>query len=415
MTGGVRAVEDHAPLPTVSGEPPTLGPDRPFGARVFKTSIDPYLGKISVMRVLAGRVSSGDTVLDVNRDEEVRLSHLYVPAGKDLREVPELTAGMIGAVTKVDAVATGDTLATRKHPFELPPIRLPSPVMALALTPKSHLDEDKMSDALHKLLEAESTLELERNPETNETVLWGMGHVHLEVAIHMLAERYGVEVETRAPAIAYRETITGRADARYRHKKQSGGSGQFGEVALRVEPLDRGEGFEFVWEVTGGAIPTQFQASCEKGVSQALDSGVLAGYPVVDVRVAVYDGKSHPVDSKDIAFQIAASMAFKEAMRLARPGLLEPVALVKVRVPDRFTGDVISDLNTRRGRILGMDTEGSVSVVSAHVPVAEIQTYSAELRSLTGGRGAFSRRLDHYAEVPAHIAERILRGPAERA
>lgn len=413
MTDGVRGVEDHAPLPTVSGEPPVLGPGRPFGARVFKTSIDPYLGKISMMRVLAGRVKAGDTVLDVNRDQEVRLTHLYVPAGKDLREVAELTAGMIGAVTKLDAISTGDTLATRKHPFELPPIRLPSPVMALALTPKSHLDEDKMSDALHKLLDADSTLAVERNPDTRETVLWGMGHVHLETAIHLLAERYGVEVETRLPSIAYQETIEGRGDARHRHKKQSGGAGQFGEVALRVEPLARGEGFDFAWEVTGGAIPTQFQASCEKGVSQALSSGVLAGYPVTDVRVVVHDGKSHPVDSKDIAFQVGASMAFKEAMRQARPALLEPVALVKVRVPDRFTGDVISDLNTRRGRILGMDTEGSVSVVSAHVPVAEIQTYSAELRSLTGGRGAFSRRLDHHAPLPAHLAERVLQGRAE--
>jgi elongation factor G len=295
------------------------------------------------------------------------------------------------------------------------PIRLPSPVMALALTPKSRTDEDKMSDALHKLLEADSTLALERNPDTHETVLWGMGHVHLEIAIQALQERYGVEIETRTPAISYRETIEGRGDARYRHKKQSGGAGQFAEVALRVEPLARGEGFDFVWDVSGGSIPTQFQTSCEKGVRQAMDHGVLGGFPVVDVRVAVYDGKDHPVDSKDIAFQVAASMAFKEALRLARPALLEPVALVKVRVPDRFTGDVISDLNTRRGRILGMDSEGSVSVVSAHVPVAEIQMYSPELRSLTGGRGAFSRKLDHYAPVPAHLAQRILTGPAERA
>ena len=415
MADGVRRVSDHAPLPVASGEPPRLGPDQPFGARVFKTSIDPYLGKVSILRVLAGSVKAGDTILDVNRDEDVRVAHLYVPNGKDLREVPELTAGMIGAFTKAEAVATGDTLTTRKNPFQLQPIRVPSPVMALALTPKSRGDEDKMSDALHKLLDADSTLEVERNPDTHETVLWGMGHVHLEVAIQALQERYGVEVETRPPAIAYRETIEGRGDARYRHKKQTGGAGQFAEVALRVEPLPRGAGFEFAWEVGGGAIPTQFQASCEKGVVQALQSGVLGGFPVTDVRVSVYDGKDHPVDSKDIAFQVAASMAFKEAARQARPALLEPVALVKVRVPDRFTGDVISDLNTRRGRILGMDSEGSVSVVSAHVPVAEIQMYSPELRSLTGGRGAFSRKLDHYAPVPQHLADRIVRAPAERA
>ena len=410
MVDGVREVVDHAPLPVASGDPPKLGPDHPFGARVFKTSIDPYLGKVSVLRVLAGSVNAGDTIYDVNKDEDVRLAHLYVPAGKELREVPELSAGMIGAFTKMETVSTGDTLATRQHPFRLLPIRLPSPVMAQALTPKSRLDEDKMSDAIHKLLDADSTLALERNPDTHETVLWGMGHVHLEVAIQALQERYGVEVETRPPSIAYRETIEGRGDARYRHKKQTGGAGQFAEVALRVEPQPRGAGFEFAWEVTGGAIPSQFEASCEKGVRQALEAGVLGGFPVMDVRVSVYDGKHHPVDSKDIAFQVAASMAFKDAARQARPALLEPVALVKVRVPDRFTGDVISDLNTRRGRILGMDTEGSVSVVSAHVPVAEIQIYSPELRSLTGGRGAFSRKLDHYAPVPGHLAERILEG-----
>jgi elongation factor G len=235
-----------------------------------------------------------------------------------------------------------------------------------------------------------------------------MGHVHLEVAVATLKERFGVSVDTHAPKVAYRETIRGTGEARYRHKKQTGGAGQFAEVALRVEPAETGDGLVFEWKVVGGAIPSQFQSSCEKGVRQAMENGVLGGFVTDDVHVTVFDGKDHPVDSKDVAFQTAAAQAFKEAVAQADPVLMEPIALVKVRVPDRFTGDVIGDLNGRRGRILGMDNEGSVSTVSAHVPVAELATYSPELRSLTGGRGAFSRRLDHYAPVPQHLVNRVL-------
>lgn len=405
---GVRRVEDHAALTTERGDPPKLGDGHPFSARVFKTVIDPYLGKVSMMRVLAGSLKPGETIKVTNRDGEVRAAHLYVPNGKDLIEVKELTAGMIGAVTKADVIHTGDTLVTGNQDFVLSPIRFPSPVMALALHPKARPDEDKLGDALHKLLESDPTLVLERNADTSQTVLWGMGHVHLEIAVNALRERYGVSVDTTVPMVAYRETITGKADERYRHKKQSGGSGQFAEVALRVEPLPRGGGFEFEWGVVGGTIPTQFQSSCEKGARGALDAGVLGGFPVQDVKVTVYDGKDHPVDSKDVAFQVAAAHAFKDAMRNAKPTLLEPIVLVKVRVPDRFTGDVISDLNTRRGRILGMESEGSVSVVSAHVPMVEIQSYSADLRSLTGGRGAFSLKFDRYESAPQNIVDKVL-------
>lgn len=408
MVTGVRHVEDHAELVTEKGEPPKLGVDFPFAARVFKTVVDPYLGKVSLMRVLSGRLKAGEPLRNASRQVDQRTAHLFVPRGKDLEEVKELEAGMIGALTKAEDVHTGDTLTAPGNEFVLAPIRFPSPVMAMALFPKARSDEDKLGDALAKLLEADPTLVLERNPDTHETVLWGMGHVHLEIGIAALKERFGVEVETRLPSIAYRETIQGAGDARYRHKKQTGGAGQFAEVALKVEPLPRGGGFEFAWAVVGGAIPTQFQTSCEKGVRSALDVGVLGGFPVQDVKVSVYDGKDHPVDSKDIAFQVAAAHAFKDAMQQAKPTLLEPIALIKVRVPDRFTGDVISDLNTRRGRILGMDSEGSVSVVSAHVPMAEIQSYSADLRSMTGGRGAFSLKLDRYDGVPQQVAERVL-------
>jgi len=408
LIDGVRLMEDHAPLTTVRGEPPVLGDAGPFSARVFKTVIDPYVGKVSYLRALAGKLKAGESVRNPAGGDDIKLAHLFVPKGKDLVEVKELEAGMIGAITKAEGVKTGDTLVAPGQDFVLSPIAVPSPVMALALFPKSRPDEDKLGESLAKLLEADPALQLERNADTHETVLWGMGHVHLEIAVNALKERYGVEVETRTPSVSYRETIQGTGDARYRHKKQTGGAGQFAEVALRVEPLPRGAGFEFDWAVVGGTIPSQFQTSCEKGIRSALDAGVLGGFPVQDVKAIVYDGKDHPVDSKDVAFQVAAAHAFKEAMQQARPVLLEPVMLVKVRVPDRFTGDVISDLNTRRGRILGMDSEGSVSVVSAHVPMSEIQSYSADLRSMTGGRGAYSLKFDRSDDVPQHVAERVL-------
>jgi elongation factor G len=407
LNGGVRHVESHRPLRVDSGEMPPLGPEGPFTARVFKTVIDPYMGKVSMMRVLSGVLRAGDPVRDTTQGADVRTQHLYVPKGKDLEEVKELPAGSIGAITKAEAVRTGDTLAAPGVDVVLSPIRLPSPVMALALFPKERSDDDKLSDALAKLLDADPTLELVRDADTHETVLWGMGHVHLEVAVSMLADRYGVNVDTRPPKISYRETIAGDGDTRYRHKKQTGGSGQFAEVAMRVAPLPRGSGIEFSWAVVGGTIPTTFQSSCEKGVRAASHQGPM-GFPLIDVKAEVYDGKDHPVDSKDIAFQIAAAEAFKEACAKARPQLLEPVALVKVRVPDRFTGDVISDLNSRRGRILGMDSEGTVSVISAHAPMAELQSYSADLRSMTGGRGAFSLKFERYDAVPQNLVDRIL-------
>jgi elongation factor G len=415
MTHGVRFVEDHERLPTVYGDAPKLGSDGPFSARIFKTMVDPYMGKVSLMRVLSGSIKTGDVLQDSSShgdtntsNPEICAAHLYVPHGKDLKEVQELKAGMIGAVTKADAFQTGDTLCSREQVFELVPIPFPEPVTALALFPKTRSDDDKLMSSLQKLLDEDPTLRLERNSETHETVLWGMGHIHLEVALQKLKDRYHVEVDTAVPQITYRETIKGKSEARYRHKKQSGGAGQFAEVALRVEPLPRGSGFEFSNAVVGGTIPTQFIPSCEKGIRGALDKGILGGFQTVDVRATVYDGKDHPVDSKDIAFQTAAAHAFTEAMQGAQPCLLEPVALVKVYVPDRFTGDIISDMNSRRGRILGMDTEGTVSVISAHVPMSELQNYSADLRSRTGGRGTFSLKVEHYAEVPQHLVERIL-------
>ena len=407
LAQGVRGVEHHKPLRVDAGSMPELGREGPFVARVIKTVIDPYLGKVSVMRVLSGVLKAGEPLRDNTRELEVRTAHLYMPKGGQLEEVSVLEAGMIGAVTKADGVRTGDTLASPDCDVILSAIRVPSPVMALALTPRTRADDDRLSEGLAKLLDADPTLQLIRDPETNETVLWGMGHVHLEVAVTELADRYGVQVDTRLPRISYRETIVGKGDARYRHRKQTGGAGQFAEVALRVAPLERGSGIEIEWAVVGGTIPTQFQSSCEKGVRAASHKGPL-GFPLVDVCATVYDGKDHPVDSKDIAFQAAAAEAFKEACASAKPQLLEPLALLKVRVPDRFTGDVISDFNGRRGRVLGMETEGSVSVISAHVPMSEIRNYSADLRSRTGGRGAYSLKLDRYEPVPGQLVERVL-------
>lgn len=408
MVEGVRFNSDHLPLATTAGDPPIFSEDAPFCARVFRTSIDPYLGKESMIRVLAGTLRPGDTIFDSNQDAELKISHVYVPNGKTLEEVSELSAGMVGVLTKLEPPRTGDTLCDPDKPLTLAPMELPPTVMALALHPESRSDEDKLADALHKLLDEDPTLQLERNAETHETVLWGMGHVHLDIAIEKLRDHYNVNVTSTTPKISYRETVAGTAEARYRHKKQSGGAGQFGEVALRVEPLPRGSGFVFDNKVVGGSIPGQFISSCEKGVQGVLGEGIKAGYPVVDVKVTVFDGKHHPVDSKDIAFQIAAAQAFKEACQNAKPALLEPMMLVKVRAPERFTGDIISDITSRRGRILGMDNAGSVSVISAHVPMAEVQRYSPDLLSMTGGRGTFSLKFDHYTAAPEHVASQVL-------
>ncbi|MEZ4606132.1 MAG: elongation factor G [Deinococcales bacterium] len=408
MMEGVRDNEHHAPLETIEGEPPILKAEEPFSARVFKTVIDPYLGKVSMIRVLSGKLKTGDSFMGSNKGVTLTAAHLYTLNGKDYKEVSLLEAGMVGAINKLNEIQTGDTLCHKDKVFTLIPMRLPSPVMAVALYPKSRSDEDKMSDALHKLLEESPTMRLEHNPETHETLLWGMGSVQLNLSLEHLKERFGVDLETQTPKISYRETISKAAEARYRHKKQSGGAGQFAEVALRLEPQARGEGFSFVNAVVGGTIPGQFISSCQKGAEDAMREGSLLAAPVVDVKVTVFDGKDHPVDSKDIAFQTATLHAFREAFSAADPIILEPLALIRVRVPESYTGDILSDITSRRGRILGMDNEGSVSTISAHVPMAELQSYSPDLQSITGGRGVFSLKFDHYASMPNNLAERII-------
>ncbi|MGC9469601.1 MAG: elongation factor G, partial [Anaerolineae bacterium] len=328
------------------GEPFEVSDASPMALLVFKTTADPYVGKISYFKVCGGRLSAGDTVYNPRNEESIRLSQIFVMQGKEQIQVETLHAGDIGAVTKVEEAQTGDTLSTKARPVKLRPPIFPEPLYSVAISPVTKADTAKMGSTLTRICEEDPTLKWHQEPTTNETILSGMGDAHVETAVRRMKARFNVNLEAKTPRVPYKETVTAVASSQYRHKKQTGGAGQFAEVHMRVEPMPRDEGFEYVWEVYGGHISTSFQPSIEKGVKQVLQQGILAGYPIVDVRVAVYDGKEHPVDSKDIAFQIAGREAFKEAFRMARPVLLEPIYLYAVTVPDEFAGAVMSDLNT---------------------------------------------------------------------
>ena len=371
---------------------------------MWRSSVDPYVGKLAYIRVWSGTLKPGDTVLNTTHDIEVKPAHLYVMNGKDLQEVPELTAGMIGVITKIQDLHTGDTLADPKHPIKYDELWMPEPAHTVALHPATRQDEDKIGAAMQRLMEEDPTLHFSREPQTGEQLLSGMGDMHTTIAIEKLAA-LGVNVTTSVPQIPYRETIHATAEAQGKHKKQSGGHGQYGDCKIRIE---HAEGYGFKSAVVGGAIPGKYIPSIEKGVQDALERGFLAGFPIQDVHVTVLDGSYHDVDSSDIAFRTAGSLALKNAMEKARPGLMEPVVLLKVRVPAQFAGDIIGDLQTRRARVQGMDPEGTVMVVSAVVPQAELQNYSADLRSLTGDRGAFSVKPQGYQDVPEHIAKKVI-------
>ena len=405
MAEGLRSPQERGALTGVDGQKREPTTDAPVSARVWRTTIDPFVGKIAFVRVWSGVLRPGDLLRNTTHGLDVRPAHLYTVNGKDLVEVTELEAGAIGAITKIADLHTGDTLADPANPIDFGPLELPDPVSSIAVHAVSRSDEDKLSTAIGKLLDEDPTLRYERNAETGETVLSGMGDTHLEIAVEKLA-LLGVKLTTTTPRIPYRETVRGVGEAQGKHKKQSGGHGQYGDCWLRVSPSE--QEFEFASEVVGGVIPGKYIPSIEKGVEEARARGVLAGYPVQNIRVIVYHGSYHDVDSSDIAFKTAAGMAFRAAMEKARPVLLEPVMLLRVRVPSQFTGDVIGDLQTRRARVQGMDPEGTVITISAIVPLAEIQSYSATLRSMTGDRGAFSMKMNGYAEVPAPIAEKII-------
>lgn len=395
---------------TPSGEEVELVPSdtEPVAALVFKTTADPYVGKLTYFRLYSGALDPDTRLWNSRANAEERLSTLYVMRGKEQILIPRLHAGDIGAVAKLSETVTGDTLCDRSRPVKIPGPVFPHPLFAVAVRPKSKADQAKMAPTLTRICEEDPTLHWRQEPGTRETILEGMGEAHVEIAVRRMENRFGVAVETSIPKVPYRETITRVHSDYYRHKKQTGGAGQFAEVHMRLEPLPRGAGFEYGWEVFGGAISSSFQPSIEKGIRQVLESGVLAGYPVVDVRAVVYDGKEHPVDSKDIAFQIAGREAFKKVMLGAGPVLLEPIYKFTITIPEEFTGDVMGHLNTKRARVLGMEQSGGKSTITALAPLAEMQRYATELRSMTQGRGIFWMEFDHYEEVPPHLAQAII-------
>jgi elongation factor G len=378
-----------------------------FSAKIFKIFNDPF-GRVVYLKVYSGTLASASTIYDVNTGKTERISNLLHLAGKEQKGIEKAIPGDIVAIAKVDNVQTGHTLAAEKSPilYDHPPY--PVPMVSLAVQPKSRGDEQKIFISLTKLMEEDPTFQLKRDEETHELVISGMSNLHLEIMLARLKNRFKVECFHALPRIPYRETITGKSESRYRHKKQTGGHGQFGEVAIKLEPTERGVGFDFVNAIVGGVIPSQFVLSTEKGIQGTLTRGILAGYPIVDVRVTLHDGKTHDVDSSDAAFQLAGSKAFQEAFMSARPVLVEPIVNIEITIPAKFMGDIMGDLNSRRGRIMGSDADGTYQVIKAQVPLAEIITYSTELKSITGGEGSYSISISHYDIVPAHLQDKII-------
>ena len=381
---------------------------QPVAAYVFKTTADPFAGRITYFKVLSGCVKNDANLQNGARGVAERLAHIGVPFGKTVVPVNELHAGDIGAVAKLKETLSGDTLTDKASPVVFPPVTLSEPSIAFAVEAKSRTDEDRMGNALHKLLEEDLSLRFYRDPQTKEFLVAGTGQQHVEIAVSRLKKRYGVDVALKAPKIPYRETIRGTADVQGRHKKQTGGHGQFGDVWIRMEPLARGAKFEFVNEIFGGSVPKNYIPAVEKGMIETAERGYLAGYPMVDFKVTLYDGSYHDVDSSELAFKLAARKAFRNAMQTARPALLEPIMNVEVQAPVEYAGDLMGDLNGRRGRISGMDTQGGTQVIRAQVPMAEMLNYQSDLTSITQGRASFSMDFDHYDYVPQLQADKIV-------
>jgi len=415
------AIADYLPAPAEEGEMegnnPVTGevekrpqdPSAPFSAYVFKTISDPFAGKLSVMRVVSGKIASDMTCYVPNKQAKEKIGHMFRLEGKKQDGVKEASAGEIVAAAKLKEVTTGDTLCDERAPIQYDgPARF-APVISFALEPKTKADEEKVPQGLHRMMEEDQTIELHRDEETRDFILSGMGQQHIEIIVEKLKRKYGAEVVLKAPKVPYKETIRGSASAQGRLKKQTGGRGQFGDTWIKVEPRPHGAGFEFVDEVVGGAIPRNYIPAVEKGVREAMAVGYLAGYPMVDVRVTLYDGSYHDVDSSDMAFKIAGSLGFKNAVEKAKPVLLEPIMNMEVTVPDECMGDVIGDLNSRRGKVLGMDTKGHSQVIKSRVPMAEVLKYAPDLRSITSGRGEFQMEFSHYEEVPPHLSEKVIK------
>jgi elongation factor G len=416
----MRAIVQLLPSPVEAAPYPAINPATgaevklkgdaagDLAVQVFKTVADPYVGKLSYFRVYSGTLESDTRVQNTRTGDEERVGQLYTVRGKEQIPATRVPAGDMGAVAKLSETQTGDTLCDRGTPFQIPVPAYPSPLYSVAISPKTKADAAKISPTLTRLSEQDPTLTWRQDTSTRETILSGMGDTHINIAVRRMDETFGLGLDTAIPRVPYLETITRGTTAQYRHKKQTGGAGQFAEVHMRVEPRERDAGFEFAWEVVGMNVSKTFGPSIEKGVKAVLEQGVIAGYPVVDVLAAVYDGKEHPVDSKDIAFQIAGREVFKLAVKQAGAVLLEPIYKYTITVPEEYMGDVLSDLNTRRAQVLGMDQVGDNSIVTALVPLAEMQRYVSDLRSITQGRGVFTLEFSNYQQVPAHLTEQII-------
>lgn len=393
----------------LSKQKENIGPDpkSPLVSLVFKTSADPYVGKLTYFRVYAGSIHSNSQVWNVTKNAAERIGQLFVLRGKTQEPVTQLVAGDIGAVAKLAVTSTGDTIADRDHPVVVEPVRFPLPALSMAVRPKSKADLDKMGAALPRLAEEDPTIQVHRDPDTNETIISGIGETHLEVTTDKMQRKFGAEISLDLPQVPYKETITVPVTAEYKHKKQTGGHGQYGHVCLRLEPLPRGTGFEFADKVVGGTVPKNYIPAVEKGVNEAKHEGVLARCPIVDIKVTLYDGSYHSVDSSEISFKIAAAQALKKGLSQGQPVLLEPVVNLRITVPESFTGDIISDLNAKRAKVLGMTPQDGSNVIKAQVPQAEILRYAIDLRSITQGRGSYTAEFSHYEEVPVHIVQKI--------
>jgi len=412
----LQALGRYVPLPSAHpitgyrGDDPIAlasDPEGPAAAVVFKTIIDRFVGRMNYIRVFSGTLTKDSQLADTRTGQHFRIANLNHISGKELHSTNEIVAGDLGVITKLEHVLTGDTLSADAA-LRVPSPVYPQPLYAVAITPSTQIDSAKLGPSLHALTEEDPTLKIETIPATKQTLLQGMGDTHVDVAIRRLEHKFGVKVETADPKVPYQETISRTASAQYRHKKQTGGAGQFAEVHMRVEPLNGGADFEYVSEVFGGTISGVYLPSIEKGIRQVMAHGVIAGFPVTGIKAVVFDGKEHPVDSKDIAFQTAGREVFKMAVQQANPVLLEPIYRVDVIVPEEYMGDIMGDFNTRRGRVLGMEQKANRTIIHALVPLAEILRYSTELRSMTQGRGFYSIELDHYDPVPAHLAQNVI-------
>jgi elongation factor G len=380
----------------------------PFSALVFKTISDPYTGRISMIRIFSGKVAPDSTVTNSTKQRDEKLSGLFFLQGKEQVPAGQCKVGDIIATAKLKDTSTGDTLCQKGSGVLFPVIHFPEPSISFAIEPKTRADEDRISQAVHRITEEDPTARITRDPETNELIIAGNGQLHVEIVTNRLKKRFNVDVELKPPKIPYKETIKGKSDVQHKYKKQTGGRGQYGHVFIKMEPLSRGKEFEFEDKIFGGSIPKNYIPSIEKGIQEARKKGVIAGYPTVDFKVILYDGSYHDVDSSDIAFKIAASMAFKKAVKEARPTILEPIMSVEVFTPETFMGDIMGNLNGRRGKVQGMEQKGTMRIIKARVPMAEMLDFEPTLTSITGGRGSFLMEFSIFEEVPGHLQQKII-------